>query len=212
MAINRWFLIDEWHTNTILQLNNLDGSFPSLFSNLQYLTYLDLSHNAFSGPITSLLTNLQHVTYLDLSYNEFSGSIPSFLANLQHLTHLDLSFNAFSGPVPNFLGQLTKLQKLILSNNNLGGKLLLSSLANYSTQIFILDCSHNKFQGPLPNTITDLSNNQFTGHMSAISSHSLQALSLCGNKLQGNVPESMFNLALVCYSTLELFMVGLDRV
>ncbi|XLU63262.1 receptor-like protein 7 [Arachis hypogaea] len=213
-------------TSLDLSLSNLDGSFPSLFSNLQYLTYLDLSHNAFSGPITSLLTNLQHVTYLDLSYNEFSGSIPSFLANLQHLTHLDLSFNAFSGPVPNFLGQLTKLQKLILSNNNLGGKLLLSSLANYSTQIFILDCSHNKFQGPLPNTITgfssltklylndnllsetipswcfslpfltilDLSNNQFTGHMSAISSHSLQALSLCGNKLQGNVPESMFNL------------------
>ncbi|XP_057725481.1 receptor-like protein 9DC3 [Arachis stenosperma] len=32
------------------------------------------------------------------------------------------------------------------------------------------------------------------GHISAISSHSLQYLDLCRNKLQGNVPKSMFNL------------------
>ncbi|XLT26511.1 receptor-like protein 49 [Arachis hypogaea] len=43
-------------------------------------------------------------------------------------------------------------------------------------------------------TFVDLSDNLFTGHISAISSHSLQYLDLCRNKLQGNVPKSMFNL------------------
>ncbi|XLT64347.1 receptor-like protein 49 [Arachis hypogaea] len=43
-------------------------------------------------------------------------------------------------------------------------------------------------------TFLDLSDNLFTGHISAISSHSLQYLDLCRNKLQGNVPKSMFNL------------------
>ncbi|KAL4298611.1 hypothetical protein AHAS_Ahas17G0018200 [Arachis hypogaea] len=142
--------------NCSTSLNFLDLSWcqiprsqiPPSFSNLTHLTYLDLSYNTFTSPIPSFFSNLQHLTHLDLSFNEFSGSIPSFLSNLQHLTHLDLSYNRFNGQFPKVIGQLTKLQTLILAGNNLGGKLLLSSLANL-TQISQLDCSHNKFQGPL---------------------------------------------------------------
>jgi len=39
-----------------------------------------------------------------------------------------------------------------------------------------------------------LSSNQFTGRIPAISSYSLQCLILDGNKLQGNISESIFNL------------------
>ncbi|XP_057725570.1 receptor-like protein 35 [Arachis stenosperma] len=216
-SIPSWLSNLQLLTHLDLSHNGFSGSIPSLLSNLQHLTHLDLSRNRFSGSIPSLLTNLQHLTHLDLSFNRFSGSIPSFLSillsNISHLTHLDLSYNRFNGRFPKVLGQLTKLQTLILAGNNLGGKLLLSSLAN-------------KFQGSLPNKITgfssltelilndnllngtipswcfslpfltslDLSNNQFIGHIRPISSHSLKYLYLCGNKLQGNIPESMFNL------------------
>ncbi|KAL1347618.1 hypothetical protein AAHE18_07G019700 [Arachis hypogaea] len=216
-------------TSLYLSGSESNGSIPSWLSNLQHLTHLDLSNNGFSGSNPSLLSNLQHLAHLDLAGNKFSGSIQSFLSilpsNISHLTYLDLSYNRFNGQFPKVLGQLTKLQTLILAGNNLGGKLLLSSLANL-TQISFLDCSFNKLQGPLPKKITgfssltelilndnllnetipswcfslpfltslDLSNNQFTGNISAISSHSLQSLHLCGNKLQGNIPESLFNL------------------
>ncbi|KAH1205878.1 Receptor like protein 27 [Glycine max] len=47
----------------------------------------------------------------------------------------------------------------------------------------------------LPSLIDlDLTENQFSGHISAISSYSLERLSLSHNKLKGNIPEAIFSL------------------
>ncbi|XP_057724824.1 receptor-like protein 35 isoform X2 [Arachis stenosperma] len=177
--------VPKLNCSTSLNFLDLSGcqfsgsQIPSSFSNLTHLTSLYLTGSESNGSIPSWLSNLQHLTHLDLSFNRFSGSIPSFFSNISHLTHLDLSYNGFNGQFPKELGQLTKLQTLILAGNNLGGKLLLSSLANL-TQISQLDCSHNKFQGPLPKKTTGFS--------------SLTELILNDNLLNETIPSWCFSL------------------
>ncbi|XP_057724189.1 receptor-like protein 9DC3 [Arachis stenosperma] len=188
-----------------LSHNEFSGSIPSLLSKLQHLTHLDLSGNRFCGSIPSflsiLLSNISHLTHLDLSFNRFNGQFPkvlgqltklqtliltgnnlggklllSSLANLTQISRLDCSHNKFQGPLPKKITGFSSLTELILNDNMLN-----ETIPSWCFSLPFL-------------TSLDLSNNQFTGHISSISSHSLQYLQLCGNKLQGNIPESMFNL------------------
>nr|XP_025608426.1 receptor-like protein 9DC3 [Arachis hypogaea] len=174
---------------------------PSSFSNLTNLTSLYLSGSESSGSITSWLSNLQHLTHLDLSDNRFNGQFPkvlgqftklqtlilagnnlggklllSSLANLTQISRLDCSHNKFQGSLPRKITGFLSLTELILNDN-----LLNETIPSWCFSLPFL-------------TSLDLSNNQFTGNISTISSHSLQYLYLCGNKLQGNIPKSLFNL------------------
>ncbi|KAL4298625.1 hypothetical protein S245_058012 [Arachis hypogaea] len=212
---------------------SLGSQIPDSFSNLTQLTFLDLSENGFNGSIPSLLSNLQHLTYLDLSANAFTGSFPSFLSNLHHLVYLDLSENKFTGQIPNVFDRLTNLQSLGLWDNNFQRKLpsslfALTQLSSLDcshneiegplpdkvaflnlTQLFL---KGNLLNGTIPQwalslkslRYLDLSNNRFRGHISEITSYSLDHLDLCNNELQGNFPESIFhlvNLTHLCLSS-----------
>ncbi|XP_061371499.1 receptor like protein 27-like [Gastrolobium bilobum] len=161
----------------LLSGNNIGGELPSSLSNLQHLTFLDLSSNQFSGQIPYVFGGLTNFQELDLSYNNFGGQIPSSLFDLTQLFFLDCSHNKLEGPLPNKIIGLSNLTRLRLNNNLLNGTIPSWCLS-------------------LPSLVgLDLSNNQFSGHVSAISSHSLESLYLCRNKLQGNIPESISNLA-----------------
>ncbi|XP_029144045.1 receptor-like protein 7 [Arachis hypogaea] len=199
------------------------GPIPSSFSNLTYLTSLNLVESNLNGSIPSSLSNLQHLTHLDLSGNRLKGSIPSSFSNLHHLTYLDLSSNRLGGQIPNVFDRLTNLQTLFLQSNYFGRKLPPSLFT--LTQLSVLDCSYNKIVGPLPDKAAfsnltqlilndnllngtipwwvlsfkslrylDLSDNRFTGHINEIKSYSLEYLDLCNNELHGNIPESIFDL------------------
>ncbi|XP_029150432.1 receptor-like protein 34 [Arachis hypogaea] len=198
------------------------------------LSILHLSFCGIQGPISSSFSNLTYLTSLNLMENQLNGSIPSSLLNLQRLTHLDLSRNKLSGRIPNVFDRITNLQTLSLSYNNFQGKLP-SSLFTL-TRLSQLDCSDNQIEGSLPNevafsnltqlilnnnllngtipwwplslkslTILDLSNNQLTGGInSQIKSYSLEYLYLCDNKFQGNFSESIYdlvNLTELCLSS-----------
>ncbi|KAL1307356.1 hypothetical protein AAHE18_17G027100 [Arachis hypogaea] len=180
---------------------NSGSQIPSSFSNLTNLTSLYLSGSESSGSITSWLSNLQHLTHLDLSDNRFNGQFPkvlgqftklqtlilagnnlggklllSSLANLTQISRLDCSHNKFQGSLPKKITGFLSLTELILNDN-----LLNETIPSWCFSLPFL-------------TSLDLSNNQFTGNISTISSHSLQYLYLCRNKLQGNIPKSLFNL------------------
>ncbi|QHO26615.1 receptor like protein 22 [Arachis hypogaea] len=221
-------------THLDLSSNSIFGSIPSSFSNLQHLTYLDLSNNNLTGAVPASFSKLELLTHLDLSSNELNGSIPSSLWKLQDLVVLDLSYNELSGQLPDIFGGLNKLQTLNLGKNKIQGKLpfslftltqlsildfssnkfegpLPNQIAGFSnlTELYLDD---NLLNGTIPSWCLslpllkhlDLSSNQFTGNLSAISSYSLLYLNLCGNKIHGDIPKSIFdlvNLTELCLSS-----------
>ncbi|KAL4298622.1 hypothetical protein S245_058009 [Arachis hypogaea] len=216
----------------ILRGNKLSVHLSELSCTIS-LSILDLSFCGIQGPISSPFSNLTHLTSLNLAGNQLNSSIPSSLLNLQRLTHLDLSMNDLSGQIPNVFDRLTNLQTLSLHDNNFQGKLpsslfaltQLSSLDYSNNEIegplpnkvaFLnltdLILRDNLLNGTIPQwalslkslRYLDLSNNRFRGHISEITSYSLDHLDLCNNELHGNFPESIFhlvNLTLLCLSS-----------
>ncbi|XP_057730191.1 receptor-like protein 34 [Arachis stenosperma] len=221
-------------THLDLSSNSIFGSIPSSFSNLQHLTYLGLSNNNLTGAVPASFSKLELLTHLDLSSNELNGSIPSSLWKLQDLLVLDLSYNELSGQLPDIFGGLNKLQTLNLGKNKIQGKLpfslftltqlsildfssnkfegpLPNQIAGFSnlTELYLDD---NLLNGTIPSWCLslpllkhlNLSSNQFTGNLSEISSYSLLYLNLCGNKIHGDIPKSIFdlvNLTELCLSS-----------
>ncbi|XP_027332605.1 receptor-like protein 35 [Abrus precatorius] len=209
-------------TSLDLSWNNLNGSIPSSFSNLTRLTSLYLSSNKLSS-IPSSFSNLTRLTSLYLSGNNI-GSIPSSFSNLTRLTSLDLSWNNLSS-IPDMFGGLINLEAVRLNDNKLGGQIpsslfdlthlslldcsynqlegpLLTKITGLSNLTY-LSLNNNLLNETIPSWCLslpslvqlDLSTNHFTGHISAISSYSLEYLDLSSNKLHGNIPQSIFSLA-----------------
>ncbi|KAL5173610.1 Receptor-like protein 34 [Glycine soja] len=207
-----------------LSHNNLNGSIPPSFSNLIHLTSLDLSGNNLNGSIPPFFSNFTHLTSLDLSENNLNGSIPPSFSNLIHLTSLALSRNNLSGQIPDVFPQSNSFHELDLSDNKIEGELpstlsnlqhlihldlsynklegpLPNNITGFSNLTFLW-LYENLLNGTIPSWCLslpslvglDLSGNQFSGHISAISSYSLERLILSHNKLQGNIPESIFSL------------------
>ncbi|KAK2404896.1 receptor protein 9DC3 [Trifolium repens] len=212
-------------TSLSISENNLNGSIPSSLLTPSNLTFLHLNDNELSGQIPNVFPQSSRFQELDLSSNKIEGLLPTSLSNLQLLTALSLSNNSFTGKIPDVFGQMTKLESLQLDSNHLEGQIpsslfsltqlvkldcsynkLEGSLLNKFSvfqNLTDLSLNDNLLNGTIPPSLLslpslenlDLTNNRFTGHISAISSYSLKGIYLCGNKLQGNIPESIANLA-----------------
>ncbi|XP_004308380.1 PREDICTED: probable leucine-rich repeat receptor-like protein kinase At1g35710 [Fragaria vesca subsp. vesca] len=119
------------HTGHVIQLHlggvwlgeyiskTFQGEISPKIIELQYLEYLDLSHNFFNATqIPALICSLSNLRHLDLHFNPLIGSkIPKLIGNLTNLRYLDLSWNSLGDetPVPyHQLGNLTRLQYLNL--------------------------------------------------------------------------------------------------
>jgi len=120
----------------------LRGEINPSITELQHLTYLDLSHLfPTSGQIPKFIGSFSKLRHLDLSDGGYDGKIPTQLGNLSQLRHLDLSHNKLIGAIPFQLGNLSMLQSLKLgSNSNLRIKYQIEWLTNLSS-LRILDLS-----------------------------------------------------------------------
>ena len=170
----------------ILRLSNLQEIRLSLNENLRGelpnsnwttpLRSLSLSSTAFSGYIPDSITHLKSLRILSLSGCNFNGFLPPSLFNLTQHYLLDLSNNKLVGPIPTQITKLSKLSDVLLNGNMLNGLI-------------------PRWCYSLPSLLSlDLQDNQLTGSISEFSTNFLQRLWLSNNKLQGNFPNSIFQL------------------
>lgn len=74
--------------SSVLTQNQLVGSIPDMFANMQALIEVSLDSNSFSGSIPPSLYLLAHLQILNLYNNGFTGSLSSSLGTWRELTHL----------------------------------------------------------------------------------------------------------------------------
>lgn len=121
--------------------NSFSGLIPDQLNNLTNLIVLELADNDLSGPIPDL-SNLNELSYLNISENPLNTSIPSTLGGLSSLTFLILDNCNLNGNLPMELGNLSNLTNLQLQNNSLSG-CIPSELQNLCLNVTDGDISNN---------------------------------------------------------------------
>ncbi|CAN6480419.1 unnamed protein product [Victoria cruziana] len=183
--------------------NQLSGSLPREFGNLQKLHILRISSNNLNGSLPYDLGNCENLIELDLSRNMISGAIPMELTNLVGLQKLLLQENAITGSIPDSLSSLQGLFELQLGDNMLEGAIP-KSIGSLHHLSFMLNLSSNRLMGEIPASlgeldklqILDLSNNNLSGEIpSGLSSMlSLSFVNISFNHLFGSLPSSWARL------------------
>jgi len=168
-----------------LDVNNLDGSIPSSFSDLKYLRYVNLSSNNIALP--SRIDNPILNTF-DASNNKPISSVPFFAS--ARLSELRLSRCGLKS-VPDKATNSSKFLKVIsFDNNQLSGTIPFLS-SNWGVKI---NLSNNRFSGSIPSdkfgnpNWLDLSWNNLTGSLpdSVSYASSLSYLDISHNMISGS--------------------------
>lgn len=129
--------VDSTVVSLNLPNNNIVGTVPADFGDLNRLKTLDLSGNKLNGVIPDAFGNFDSLTRLNLSNNEFTGEVPAALGNLQFLTYLNLSGNQLTG-VNAAVSNILVLDTVLLNDN------ALETLADFAPPLTVLDVSNNK--------------------------------------------------------------------
>ncbi|XP_052116980.1 receptor-like protein 9DC3 [Arachis duranensis] len=160
---------------------NLNGEILTWIMNLTALSHLDLSQNDLQGEIPYFLegNNTSNVTFppqIQVLHLRSCNIVhfPNFIQHLQELTDLSISHNSIK-TIPSWLWNKTTLQGLEISNNLLMGEIS-PSICNLQSLVK-LDLTSNNLVGMIPSCLGSFS-------------QSLQLLSLAGNKLTGNIPQT----------------------
>lgn len=158
--------------------NNLLGSLPETFYELDRLRGIYFSNNAqFGGLLSPSLNKLNKLETIYSWRSNFSGELPQEIGALTRLVRLDFNYNHFSGALPTSLNQLTKLKFLNFWNSNFTGGI---PDLNNLIQLEELGLSYNNFTGHIPSSLAKLAN--------------LKTLALIGNELSGNIPSFLSQL------------------
>jgi Leucine-rich repeat (LRR) protein len=180
-SVSEWYGVEikEGHIIALkLDSNNVAGTIPLEFYNLNYLENISLAQNNISGELSSFINQLTNLRILSIPTNNLTGIIPTEIGELTQLYWLGLSFNNISGTlpdelsrceniegislannlleseIPSSLGDLSKLRHLHLQNNNLTGTIP-SNLGNLS-ELRVLNLSNNQLIGPVPTELNNL--------------------------------------------------------
>ena len=102
--------------------SNIDGEFPRVWNLNKSLSVLDVSQNQMEGTLPVSWRELENLSALRLSGNSFSGwPVPGSLPT--SLTILDLADNNFEGPVPSDIALNQSLERLSLEDSGFTGRL-----------------------------------------------------------------------------------------
>ncbi|CAL0328197.1 unnamed protein product [Lupinus luteus] len=178
-----------------MSYNDIHGSIPHDFGQMNFLDTLDLSNNHLFGEIPKNMSSAMSLSLLRLSNNNIGGTMFPLPRNL---TMLFLDGNSYFGSIPSSSFNSSMLKELDLSNNHFVGKL--PSCWNKSlTCLEALYMSNNHFEGSIPLEIAnmeclehlDLSQNKLNGIVPSFQSSSMSAIHLGNNMLHG-LPKTIF--------------------
>ncbi|KAM3753061.1 hypothetical protein ACB098_03G065400 [Castanea mollissima] len=193
---------------------HFSGLVPTSLGNLTNLIVLSLSLNNLYGDIPSSLKNLTQLTVLSLASNQLTGEIPPWLGNLTQLTVLELGANKFHGSIPQSICRLANLEYLSLTENNLSGRVdldLLLKLKNLTAlQLSGVHLSfpiNSTFNATTPKLeLLGLNACNLTEFPTFLrSQHELKILYLSHNKIQGQIPNWIFNIGKQTLLLLDLY-------
>ncbi|KAJ0856368.1 putative leucine-rich repeat-containing, plant-type, leucine-rich repeat domain superfamily [Helianthus annuus] len=198
-----------------LSRNRLFGRIPKCLWNMSLGAML-LGSNRLSGVITLPLgIKDPSLVWLQLNDNNLSGELPRDLMYFTRLVVLDFGENKISGNVPEWIGEnITGLAALRLHKNSFTGRIPHSLCKSKGLQI--LDLARNNLTGSIPHCFGELNGmteNQLFSSTRAFASYGdvmqilkgvalhytntlqfLKNMDLSGNKLVGEIPETLTTL------------------
>ncbi|GAY64368.1 hypothetical protein CUMW_232970 [Citrus unshiu] len=174
------------------RLSDFSGQIPPSLGNLNQLQWLDLAFNNFLCELPASIGTLSSLERLDVFCCDFSGQIPPSLGPIPALSmkirHYLISKNNLTGEIPSWICNLSSLYVLDLSDNNLSGEPL-QCLGNFSGGLSVLSLQGKNFFGTTPDTFMNGSD--------------LRMVDLSHNLLQGKIPKSLANCAVLEISDLR---------
>jgi len=194
--------------NIILELNLTRNELKSdempkeIYTTLEGLQNLDISHNKIGGSIATEIGRLTALKGLYIGDNSFQGSIVTELMQLTRLMNVFAHKNLLSGKIPEEIGNLVNLYALGLHENELEGTI--PSSIGKCTKLRNLYLDQNQLDGSIPEDIYNLSlladlrlrSNKLTGPISEKIGNlgKLELLYLDNNLLSSTIPRGIGNL------------------
>jgi Leucine-rich repeat (LRR) protein len=158
--------------------NHFIGTFPRIRSILS-LTQLSLSNNLLSGSVFSAIS-IEVLITLSIANNLFSDTITDKIFSSGQLTTLLASGNCFHGSIPETVCNVTDKNMTIFDLSNSGGNELCpdnQQIQSHRPPLVLGTFSNLGLSGTIPSCL--------------LTSTSMTALRLSGNRLHGNLPSSI---------------------
>jgi hypothetical protein len=160
--------------------NHFYGSFPDSIGSISSLRQLSLSNNLLSGNIFDAIS-MNRLTTMNIANSLFTGSITDYIFSSDRLTALFAAGNGLHGSIPTAVWNVTEFENLtIFDFSNSGGNSQCPDNQRIQSQrppLVYGTFSRLGLSGTIPSCL--------------LTSSSMTALHLSGNRLHGNLPSSI---------------------
>ncbi|RID69590.1 hypothetical protein BRARA_C01676 [Brassica rapa] len=182
-----------------LRKNNLEGSIPDEFYSGALTQTLDVGFNRLTGKLPRSLRNCSFLRFLSVDNNKIEDTFPFWLKALPNLQVFTLRSNRFFGqlsPPDQAPLAFPELRILELSDNRFTGNLSPSYFVNWKSSLFKTDEDGRMYMGDYKHAYfgyEDTMDLQYKGLFmeqgKVLTSYS--TIDFSGNKLEGQIPESI---------------------